>query len=315
MADDDDGGGGDDREFNHHHTGLWSPLTRSLAKYLNRSLPESEKSGKAAKQFGPYTSVPLFGSAKIIGAQCGCMVFIPVLTVLVFVADVALAIIAGLDMLDRGSQMPYVQFSFSIIIAVLYMALSVMALTQYFWERVLDFKYHHAWSLGMAAALAWLNFGVWASWISHFHASADGVDSSADTVAFVTWAVANGVGVAGFMGRFVLFVTAIAIRYAYDRMIEIQAIAAHNLSNGSSIREILSGTRFGPPSLIRRNNARQQQQYLTDRRRRSPHLEAIAARPAAHPLWSETNYGARVQHQQENIIHQRIPSPPNAYRG
>jgi len=286
----------------HHYTKMWSPLTTSLAKYLNRTLPESEKTGSAAKHYGPYTSVPLLGGAKMIGAQCGCMIFIPILTLLVFMADVALAIVAGLDMVERGSQTPYVQFSLSIAIAVLYMALCVMALTQYFWERVLDFKYHNVWGLFVLSVLAWINFGVWASWISRFHGSADGVDTTA-TVPFIAWVAANALGVAGFMVRFAILAIAIALRYTYDRTVEIQALVVHNVSGGSSIRELLSNKRF-PPAIRRRTPMVSQ----------AP-LDAETTIAHQHPMWTETNFGMQQQQQQQQHYQYGDSTPPFAIGG
>lgn len=296
-GDDDGGGDDDDKEMRMHHPGgMLSPLKMSLAKYLNRALPEAEKTGRAARNFGPYTSVPLTGSTKMIGSKCGCMVFIPVLTLIVFMADIALAIVDGLDIVDRGSQSPYVQFSLSIAIAVLYMALGVMALTQYFWERVLNFKYHTVWSLCMASILAWIGFGVRASWISHFHGSADGVESAA-TVAYISWVAVNTLGLAGFMLRFTILAVAIALRYTYDRTVEIQARVVTSASGGSSIRELLSNRRF-PPALRRRSFASQASADVSNHT-----VGSIRMQQQQHPMWSETNFGAHQQRQQYHHHH------------
>lgn len=230
----------DDNESDHHDSSRWPSLRNTLARYLNRTVPPQEKSGAAARHFGPFTSVPLLGWSDIMGTHCGCMVFVPIVTMLVFLADVTLAIIAGLDMVDRGPQTPYIQFSIAIAIAVLYMALCVMALTQYFWERVLNYRYHTVWALCLAALLAWINFGVWASWISKFHGSADNVDS-ADTIPFVAWVATNAVGLAGFFARLVVFSVGIALRYTHDRAMEPQSLIAQNLAGGKSIGEIISG--------------------------------------------------------------------------
>lgn len=289
----------------HHRTRTWSPLTASLAKYLNRAVPDSEKTGRAAKHYGPYTSVPLMGGTKMIGAQCGCMVFVPILTLLVFVADVALAIIAGLDMLDRGSQTPYVQFSLAIGISVMYMALCVMALTQYFWERVLDYKYHNVWALGVVSVLAWSNFGIWASWISHFHGSADGVDS-ADTVPFVAWAAANAVGVSGFLARLCILAVAVALRYTYDRAIEMQALVVNNAYGGSSIRDVLSGRRFP-------------QRRAPMRMMPTPQGGGgggdSTQHPFMHPMMSGTAFGAQQQrHYQHETPGRQRQRAPSAFR-
>lgn len=52
--------------------------------------PEAIAGDEGGSAFGPLTSVPLMGWGEIVGARCSCSSFVPILTGLLFTADVVL---------------------------------------------------------------------------------------------------------------------------------------------------------------------------------------------------------------------------------
>lgn len=200
--------------------------------------------GNAAQNYGgPYTSVPLFGWGALITRRCSTASLIPILSVLVFCADVVLTFFAGFDLVDRGLNRPWVQFSLSLAVAFLYSALAVSAWVMFNWERVLRFRYHWVLGLGVSGILAWINFGVWGSWQTRFAGFNNSV-STTDGNAYTTWVAVNGVGVVGFMLRFAVLCLAQGIRHAYDRLVELQATTFSRHSGGKSLYQLLSGASF-----------------------------------------------------------------------
>lgn len=195
---------------------------------------------------GPYTRVPLFGWRSVFNRRCSTASLIPILTLLVFCTDIVLSFFAGFDLVNRGTDRPWIQFSLSLGVAFLYSTLAVVVWVMYGWERMLRFRYHWVFGLGVSAIVAWINFGVWASWQTRFSSFVGHVESS-DGNAFVTWVAANAVGIAGFLLRFVVLCVAQAIRHVYDRMIEVQNRVYAQSSGGKSIYEGLAAisSRFG----------------------------------------------------------------------
>jgi hypothetical protein len=192
---------------------------------------------------GPYTSVPLLGWTQVFSKRLSSASFVPILTLLLFCADIVLAIFAGLDMVDRGVMRPWLQFAFSLAIASLYTALAVTSIVMYFWERVLRFRYHWFMALTVASLLAWSNFGVWASWQTRFSSFVSGV-SSTDGNAFTTWIAVNALGVAGFFARFVILSIGIALRHLYDRAVELNGIVLAQTTGGKSLISVVSERSF-----------------------------------------------------------------------
>jgi len=200
----------------------------------------SDPSAPSRSPAGPYTSVPLLGWFEMLGSRCSCASFIPALTLALFVADTVLAIFAGLDAVDRGTGSPWLQFSYSIAVAAMYLALFVFALVQYRWERVLRYRYHWVLVLFVATVLAWSNFGIWASWQSRFSSFGNGV-TAADGNAFVTWVAVNALGVAGYFGRFLALMLGQALRYTYSRTIELQGLVVDRTSGGRGLGSLMAG--------------------------------------------------------------------------
>lgn len=196
--------------------------------------PETGGGANGGIHYGPLTLVPLLGWAQAFGRRCGAASFLPILTTLLLAADTVLAIFAGLDAVDRGTNSPWLQFSFSLAIAALYFALFVTAVVMYRWERVLRYRYHWVLVLGVATVVAWTNFGVWASWQTRFAMFVGGV-SSTDGNAFTTWVAINALGVGGFLIRFTAIALGQGLRYTYDRAVELQALVLANTSGGQSI--------------------------------------------------------------------------------
>lgn len=196
---------------------------------------------------GPYTTVPLLGWMQVVGRRCSSASFIPLLTVLLFAADIVLAIFAGLDMVDRGTARPWLEFAFSIAIASLYTALAAAAVVMYFWERVLRFRYHWVLGLAICAVLAWSNFGAWASWQTRFSSFASSI-TAADGNAFITWVAVNALGVAGFFCRFVVLALGIGLRYTFDRAVELQNLVVGETQNGKRLVNVLAASAYSSSS-------------------------------------------------------------------
>lgn len=240
-----------------------------------------------SKAEGPLTQVSLLGWLQITGSQCSCSTFIPILTGLVFLTDILLVIFVGLDLVNAGLNEPWMQFAWSIAVATLYLALFMASFVQYRWERVLRFRYHWMLALCVCTLLAWINFGVWASWLSKFPDHGDGIKHS-DTAngAYTTWVATNAVGVAGFIGRLVIIFVALGLSYTYNRVLELQYLVVGKSNGGQSLPTLLAGRR-----------------YRSDRRSRASVGSRTTARQPRNPIsavagqFGGTNYSENQRRQ------------------
>lgn len=200
---------------------------------LSRVLTQGRGSDE---ELGPHTTVDLLGWFGVFGRRCSCTSFVPLVAVLVLLADAVLATFAGLDMVNRGTRSPYVQFVLSLSLATLYLVLLIVTVVQYMYERVLRYRFHWLWMMALAALLAWTNFGIWASWLANFPSEADGVRGS-DGTPFVAWVGANAAGLAGFFARVLVFAAGQGLRYTFERSLEIQGLLLASTTGGKSLVE------------------------------------------------------------------------------
>lgn len=200
---------------------------------LSRVLTQGRGSDE---ELGPHTTVDLLGWFGVFGRRCSCGSFVPLVAVLVLLADAVLATFAGLDMVNRGTRSPYVQFVLSLSLATLYLVLMIVTVVQYMYERVLRYRFHWLWMMTLAALLAWTNFGIWASWLANFPSEADGVRGS-DGTPFVAWVGANAAGLAGFFARVLVFAAGQGLRYTFERSLEIQGLLLASTTGGKSLVE------------------------------------------------------------------------------
>lgn len=200
---------------------------------LSRVLTQGRGSDE---ELGPHTTVDLLGWFGVFGRRCSFASFVPLVAVLVLLADAVLATFAGLDMVNRGTRSPYVQFVLSLSLATLYLVLMIVTVVQYMYERVLRYRFHWLWMMALAALLAWTNFGIWASWLANFPSEADGVRGS-DGTPFVAWVGANAAGLAGFFARLLVFAVGQGLRYTFERSLEIQGLLLASTTGGKSLVE------------------------------------------------------------------------------
>jgi len=234
---------------------------------------------------GPFTRVPLWGRSALASARCGSASFVPILTLIVFMADVVLTIFAGLDLVDAGLNRPWLQFTFSLSLAFLYTALFVTTLAMHRWERILRYRYHWCLTLIVAALLTWVNFSVWASWLGRYSSLANGV-SSTDGNAFITWVAVNGLGVAGFLMRFTMFAVGQGLRHTYDRSVEVQSIVLAQTTGGKNLASLVGaniGRRIRPHPL----STSMIPPPPTQSRRRTPTRTDRFARQFAGTQWAQ----------------------------
>lgn len=210
---------------------------------LSRVLAQGRGSDE---DLGPHTAVEMLGWFDVFGRQCSFGSFLPLVASLILLGDAVLATFAGLDMVNRGTRSPYVQFILSLSLATLYLVLMIVALVQYMYERVLRYRFHWLWMLTLAAVLAWINFGIWASWLGNFPSEADGVRGSHGTP-FVAWVGANAAGLAGFFARLLVFAVGMGLRYTFERGLEVQALLLASTTGGKSLVEGLEAEAAGYP--------------------------------------------------------------------
>lgn len=200
---------------------------------LSRVLTQGRGSDE---ELGPHTTVDLLGWFGVFGRRCSFASFVPLVAVLVLIADAVLATFAGLDMVNRGTRSPYVQFVLSLSLATLYLVLLIVTVVQYMYERVLRYRFHWLWMMTLASLLAWTNFGIWASWLANFPSEADGVRGS-DGTPFVAWVGANAAGLAGFFARLLVFAAGQGLRYTFERSLEVQGLLLASTTGGKSLVE------------------------------------------------------------------------------
>lgn len=274
---------------------------------LSRVLAQGRGSDE---DLGPHTSVELLGWFGTFGRKCSFASFVPLIATLILVGDAILATFAGLDMLNRGTRSPYVQFVTSLSLATLYLVLMIVTLVQYMYERVLRFRFHWLWMMTLVSLLAWINFGIWASWLVKFASEADGVRGS-DGTPFVAWVGANAAGLAGFFARLLVFAMGQGLRYTFDRSLEIQGLLLASTTGGKSLVE---GLEQGEMAGFLPQQQQQQQQYpqmqmqqYQQQQQQIPLYEEGGANPEmagmpmhyasgpGQPMYAGTNFQSRQQ--------------------
>ncbi len=173
---------------------------------------------------GPPTQVSINPFREILTGRCGFSAIYQAGILLALAADVVLAILVGLDAVDRGTNAPWLQFSYSAGLAAAYTFLMVAALALYRRELIGSFEYRWVLATFLAAIISWAQFGLFASWTARFGGES-GVDFS-EGDAFVTWIAANAVALVMFLLRFFAFAVGAGLLYTYIRTLEVSSMAA-----------------------------------------------------------------------------------------